>query len=376
MQLGQERSWRHFDWALAATAVALVAYGLALIYSGSLTNYSGKPLAVLTHPVARQALFAAVGIVAMFALARLHYHRWYTLAWPLYGASMIALAAVLVIGTSNFGARRWLFEVAGFQFQPSEVAKLATIIALARYFSVDPERARTVRGFLVSLGIAGLPAALTLVEPDLGTATVFLLIWVVVAFVAGVRVRHLGVLTLVGVLLVPFVLVFGLSSYQRDRLRTFVSPEKYEREGGYNIIQAEVAIGGGGLFGKGLTHGTQTQLEFLRTQTTDYVFSVLGEELGFTGALVLFGLFTLLLMRGIRTASVAPDQFGRLLVLGGAMLILGQAFINVAVNVRLFPVTGIPLPFISAGGTAMLTMFVCLGLVESVALRHRELRYR
>jgi rod shape determining protein RodA len=170
----------------------------------------------------------------------------------------------------------------------------------------------------------------------------------------------------------PFALIAVVTDYQRERISLFLDPASDSLGSGFNILQAEISVGSGGLFGKGLTHGTQTQLDYLRTQTTDYVFSVLGEELGFVGAMVLFALFMILLFRGLRAAAISQDVFGRLVAVGVVIFILFQAFINIGVNIRLFPVTGIPLPFISQGGSSLITVFLAIGLLESVIVRHRE----
>ena len=204
---------------------------------------------------------------------------------------------------------------------------------------------------------------------------IFLLIWLGMVIMAGCDIRHiLGSLGLV-VASLPFALLAIVTPYQRERISLFLNPARDALGSGFNILQAEISVGSGGLFGKGLTHGTQTQLDYLRTQTTDYIFSVLGEELGFVGAMVLFGLFILLLLRGVRAAAISRDSFGRSIAVGVVIFILFQVFINIGVNIRLFPVTGIPLPFISQGGSSLITVFIAIGLLESVAVRHRTISY-
>jgi rod shape determining protein RodA len=363
------RNWRSFDLLLVLTAVLLIGYGLALIYSGSLSTY-GDSAAILGHPIARQVGFGIVGLVILVAVARLDYRNWSGWATPLYAASVLALLIVLVIGQSAFGSRRWIL-IAGTPFQPSELAKLATIILLARYLSDNEHRLDQPRVLLVTLGMAALPAMLVFVEPDLGTAVVFMAVWAGMVYLAGVPLRHLAMLTASMIAAVPFLMLVALNGYQRERLAVFIDPSRDPFGTGFNILQAQIGIGSGGLWGKGLTHGTQTQLDYLRTQTTDYVFSVLGEELGFVGAIVLFTLFVVLLMRGLRAATLAPDNFGRLIATGTVIMILFQVFINVGVNLRLFPVTGIPLPFISQGGSSLITLLTALGLLQSMLLRRR-----
>jgi rod shape determining protein RodA len=367
------KSLRYFDFILLATSLALVAYGTVLIYSGSLASY-GSSAEVLSHPVARQIGFAAVGVAAMVVMSRLDYRALGYAAVGLYVAALAALAFVLLVGESAYGSRRWI-DVGGTLVQPSEIAKLVLIVALAKFLADRQDQMGRPRVFLTSLAIALVPAALVFAEPDLGSAVIFGAIWLGMVIMAGARSRH--VLTLLGaaIVSVPFVLVAVMSDYQRERLALFLDPAKDSLGSGFNILQSEISIGSGGLLGQGLTHGTQTQLDYLQTQTTDYVFSVLGEELGLVGALVLFALFIILLFRVTRVAGMSRDPFGRLMATGIVIFILFQVFINVGVNVRLIPVTGIPLPFISQGGSSLLTLFVALGILQSILLRHRQVDF-
>lgn len=369
MLTAHNRNWRSFDYLLVLTCLALVCYGLALIYSGSLSTYHNAA-AVLSHPIAKQIAFALLGVGLMIALARVDYRNWTGWALPLYIISVLALAFVLVAGQHAFGSRRWVM-LAGVQLQPSELAKLVTIVLLARYLSDNEHRFDSMKPLLVSLAMTAIPAMLVFVEPDLGTAVVFLAVWLGMVFVAGARARHLLVLFASTIVSVPFLMLVALNGYQRERLAIFVNPARDPFGSGFNILQAQIGIGSGGFWGKGLTHGTQTQLDYLRTQTTDYIFSVLGEELGFVGCMVLFCLFIILLMRGLRAATLAPDSFGCLIATGIVIMILFQVAINVGVNLRLFPVTGIPLPFISQGGSSLLTLFAALGLLQSILLRRK-----
>lgn len=359
---------------LVGACLALLALGLALIYSGSLERYAGsEPL--LSGPVVKQIIYAAIGLALMLALARVDYRGWRAYAPLLYGISLFALVVVLVIGGAAFGSRRWI-TFAGTQLQPSEPAKLITILLLARMLTAGNGVFLSGRVFLKTLLVAVVPAAVIFLEPDLGTACVFIAIWFGMVFMAGARPRHLMLLIGAGAVALPFVMLVGLHGYQRERVAIFLDPGRDPLGTGFNINQAAISIGSGGLTGKGLTHGTQTQLNFLRTQTTDYIFSVLGEELGFVGAMLLFLLFLVVLLRALRAVNRARDPYGRLIITGVVVMILTQVFINVGVNVRLFPVTGIPLPFISQGGSSLVTMFMAIGLVQSVLIRQRPARYR
>lgn len=368
------RALRHFDLLMMAAALALVGYGLVLIYSGSLTSY-GDSSEALSHPVMRQVSFALAGLAVALFMTRLDYRNLGYMAMGLYVASLAALVFVLIVGDAAYGSRRWI-ELGGTQVQPSEIAKLALIIVLAKFLSDRQEQMKDPRVFLASLAIALAPALLVFAEPDLGSAVMFIAIWLGMVIMAGARLSHLLRLGAASLASVPFVIVGVLTDYQRERLALFLDPNSDSLGSGFNILQAEISIGSGGFLGKGLTHGTQTQLDYLRTQTTDYVFSVLGEELGFLGAMLLFGLFLVLLFRGLRSASIARDVFGRLLATGIVIFILLQVFINVGVNLRLVPVTGIPLPFISQGGSSLVTLFLAIGILQSIVVRHRVLDFR
>jgi rod shape determining protein RodA len=359
-------SWREtrpFDYVMLGAAVALSAFGLVLIYSASLTP-EGSVRAALAGPVGRQLFFAVVAVGICLVVSRLDY-RWMSRGSTLmYGVLILSLIYVLFVGESEYGSKRWI-EVAGQRIQPSEFGKLIVILTLGKYLADNHERVNTLPVFGISLAIAAA-------EPDLGSASIFLFVWLGMVIMAGADMKH--VLGSIGMVIaaLPFAIIAVITEYQRERISLFLDPTKDALGSGFNILQAEISVGSGGLFGKGLTEGSQTQLNYLRTQTTDYVFSVLGEELGFVGALVLFSLFILLLFRGLRAASISQDVFGRMIAVGIVIFILFQAFINIGVNIRLIPVTGIPLPFISAGGSSLVTVFIAIGLLESVVLRHRQ----
>jgi rod shape determining protein RodA len=367
-------SWRDprpFDFILLFTALALTVYGLLLIYSGSLTSTGNEIANVLAGPVGRQLGFAIVGVSFCLVVSRLDYRFLAQGSAGLYFGLLGALVFVLLVGESEFGSRRWI-DIAGQRVQPSEIGKLIVILALAKYLSDNSERVNDLRVFLTSLAIATVPALLVFAEPDLGSASIFLFVWLGMVIMAGADMRHvLGTIGMV-VATAPFAVIIIITEYQRERISLFLDPASDALGRGFNILQAEISVGSGGLFGKGFTEGTQTQLDYLRTQTTDYVFSVLGEELGFVGAMVLFGLFILLLFRGLRAAAISQDVFGRMIAVGIVIFILLQTFINIGVNIRLFPVTGIPLPFISQGGSSLVTVFIAIGLLESVIMRHRQ----
>jgi rod shape determining protein RodA len=362
---------REFDFLLLIAAVGLTAYGAMLIYSGSLTTYGSSGQA-FSHAVSRQLAFAIIGLVAMLGLSRIDYRAFGPASLALYLLSIAGLVFVLVGGASAYGSRRWIV-LFGTQVQPSEVAKVTTVIMLAKFFSDNEERMRSARVFVASMLIAALPAALVLVEPDLGSAMVFGVLWLGMVLIAGARPLHLFGLACGVAAATPGVVYALAHDYQKARFESWLHPDRDPLGAGFNILQAEISIGSGGLMGKGLTHGTQTQLDYLRTQTTDYIFSVGAEELGFVGAMVLFGLFVVLLFRCLRVAGIADDVFGRLIAVGVMSFILFQVFVNVGVNIRLVPVTGVPLPLVSQGGSSLIMILASLGILQSI-LGHRRRR--
>ena len=366
-------SWRHFDPLLLVAALALTAYGALVIYSASLPR--GAEGFVLSSEVQRHIGFAAVGALLMIAMTRVDYRLIDALGWLAYGFGIVVLIAVLFLGSEEFGSRRW-FDLGFTVVQASEIGKLMTIIGLAKFLTDYRDRLQEFRVFGASLLITALPAALVFLEPDAGSAIVFVALWLVMTAFAGARLRHYLILLAIGLCLIPVGLAANVQDYQRDRIRAFIDPTSDPQGAGFNVIQAETSVGSGGLWGQGLTQGTQTQLDFVRIQTTDFIFTVIGEELGFVGAMVLFGLMILLLFRILRVASRSPEPLGQLLAVGMLTMIAVQAFINVAINIRLLPVTGIPLPFISIGNSSLLMLFVGLGLLQSVLAWREDHRPR
>jgi rod shape determining protein RodA len=366
----ESRIWRHFDFALLSATFALIAFGLAMIYSAT---YGTEPGATVDPRVIRQFAYAAVGIGVMVVLVGLDYRLLANLAGLLYAIAIGALVIVLVLGRLHYGAQRWI-DLGFFQLQPSEPAKLLVAVALARYFAVNRERIHRLRTVLTSLAIALLPFFLTLIEPDLGTALVFLAIWFGTAYAAGLRWRHIGLLLVGGTLLLPIAWQ-TVPGYMRSRVLIFLDPYSDPLDKGYNIIQATISVGSGGWLGRGFLSGTQSQLHFLRVQYADFIFSVLAEELGFVGAMVLFALFTVLVLRGLRSAFLASEPFGRLLAVAVVSMIMFQVFVNVGMNISILPVTGIPLPFISFGGSSLITFMAAVGILESITMRHRKFEF-
>ncbi len=356
-------TWRYFDPLLLVAALALAAYGALLIYSASLPR--GAEGIVLSGDVRDHIIFAGLGALLMIAMTRVDYRLIDQVGWIAYLFGILLLFLVLFVGDVDQGARRWI-DIGPFDIQVSEVGKVMTIIGLGKFLTDFRSRLGEWRVFTASLALAALPAGLVFAEPDAGSAIVFLALWLVMTAFAGGRLRHFAILGAICLVAVPAVLLIGVQDYQLDRIRAFIDPASDPQGAGFNVIQAETSVGSGGLWGQGLTQGTQTQLDFVRIQTTDFIFSVLGEELGFVGAMALFALVILLLFRILRVAARAPEPLGQLLAVGMLTMIALQVFINVAINIRLLPVTGLPLPFISIGNSSLLMLFVGLGLLQSV----------
>jgi rod shape determining protein RodA len=320
----------------------------------------------------KQSLWAGVGLLVLLGAAAVHPRVLRSLAYPIYGVAIASLVVVLLAGRAGaaYGAERWV-EVGGLPLQPAEAAKIALIIALARAFANNPPGPRLL---LLTGGLALLPAALIYLQPSLGTSASLVAIWFGVLLLSGAPLRYaLGVL---GAAIVAAPLVWlGMKDYMRERVLIFLDPRADALGQGYNILQAQISVGSGGMWGKGLFEGTQTQLRYLRVSHSDFIFSVLGEELGFIGAMALFALLILLLVRTLRAYEVADDRFASLVCAGVASMVAFQAIANLGANIGLIPVTGVPLPFLSYGGSALVSQFVALGLVEATLLRRRLYRF-
>ena len=359
--------WRHFDfWLLGAVIIALV-FGVTMIRSAIAGN------ATLAGLVPRQIIFGAVGFVVILLAAAIDYRFWSGAILPMYIVIVLALLLLFVVGGTRFGATRWL-ETGLVSIQPTELAKMVVILALANFFDRNIESHRDWGWLFKSLAIAIGIAGLIFIQPNLSNVIVVMVLWAAMAWVAGLDLKQLGILLLVIILLGAVAYAFFLQPYQRDRITTFVFPPKNTSYGAtYNVLQALAALGSGGWVGEGYGHGTQTQLRFMKVRHNDFIFSVIGEELGFIGALFVLILLAFIIYRCLRAARLARDPFGSMIAYGVAILIFFQAVVNIAVNLNLIPVTGIPLPFISYGGSGLISLMLGIGLVESVVIRHKPI---
>jgi rod shape determining protein RodA len=371
MRMPDDVRLRQSDPLLLLAALALGVLGLALVTSAT-WHYSENPTLITNGWTLRHLMFLVLGISAMVCIAALPPRVLQGLAYAAYAASLLALVAVAVLGkqSAEHGAyaQRWI-ELGGIQLQPSEPAKLALIVALARV--LGPGSQPGFRRLLLSAAVTAVPVLLVYLQPDLGTALCMIAIWVGIVVLAGTPKKYVFGIGALALASMP-ILWMSMRGYMRERVLTFLNPEAYALGEGYNLLQAQISIGSGGMWGKGLMEGTQTQLRYLRLSHSDFIFSVLGEELGFVGAIALLGLFLFLLFRILRAYDTGDGRFASLMCAGVGSLIAFQMAANIGGNVGLSPAVGIPLPFISHGGSALVTHFAALGLVQAGLVHRRQ----
>jgi rod shape determining protein RodA len=353
--------WRHFDLVLLTATVLLIILGVVMIRSAAMEE---GPF--LQRTSGRQALFGITGLVLMFLVTAFDYRLLDTFQKPIYILTLAVLAIVVILGSFKFGAQRSLWEGS---LQPSEIAKVLVVLVLAKFFADHEEEMHRLRYVLGSALIIAPPVVLVYLQPDLDTALIFVWIWLVMVLMAGMRLQHLFAFGVLGVLSMPAAWL-AMKDYMRQRLFYFLAPS-LEPTARYNVDQALVSIGSGGWLGKGYMQGTQTQLRFLFVRHTDFLFSVIGEELGFAGASLIIVLLVLVLVRLLRASFLARDAFGRYIASGMAAFIFFQATVNIGMNLNLLPVTGTPLPFVTYGGSSLWTMLIAVGFGQSVLLRHK-----
>ncbi len=360
----ERRLTAHFDWLLLVAILLLSGIGLAMIYSATYdatTQTAGPQFYTQLYAI-------ALGLVALAICATVDYRSFTDNAILIYVALLAVLGYVLVEGVVQGGARRWI-SLGVFNLQPSEFARLALALVLAALFNESRQGARTMGPLLVGVGVLAAPFVLLAKEPDLGTAVTLLPVYLGIAFVAGLKVRYIGVLVLLGILVAPVAWTYALQDYQRSRLSTFIDPEQDPRGAGYQQIQARITVGSGGLTGKGYTHGTQGQYKFLPVAHNDFIFSVLAEELGFIGVLVALGLYLFVILRALEAAELARGRLGSYVAVGVVSGFAFQVIYNVTMSAGLAPVKGLTLPLMSYGGSSMIATLAGFGLVLSVRMR-------
>lgn len=357
------RLWRGVDRPLAWAILLLIAVGLLVLASASYQ----RAVATGTSYLGRQLLWLGIGASVAAMLMAVEYHRWLEGAYVLYAANLALLGLVLMAGETRGGAQRWL-AAGPLTFQPSELAKISTVLALARYLGEHRDPPRRWSALIPPVLVAGVPMALILREPNLGTALLFVVILGAMLYVWGIPTRM--VWTVGGALAAAVPIGWHLlHDYQRTRLLVFINPNADPLGAGYTVLQSKIAVGSGLLWGRGWFAGTQNQLNFLPERHTDFVFSVVGEEWGFVGSAVLLGLYAVLLRRGFRIAAESRDPFGRLLVTGLVTMIGSHVLINIGMTIGLMPVVGLPLPLLSYGGSWLLACLIAMGMIVSVGMR-------
>lgn len=357
--------WRNFDFWLFGAVIFLIIFGITMIRSAIAGNIE------LAGYVNRQATFAGIGLGVMVVATLIDYRYWRSFSKLFYVITFLFLLVILVAGKTSFGSQRWL-EVGLVNIQPAELAKIVLILVLSDYFAKSYNKEKNITwmalGLIILVGIVG-PIVL---QPNLSTSILLAVIWFSMLWISGLPPKYILYMGLAGVILGAVAFPF-LEPYQQVRITDFLFPDPNERYGNtYNIEQALITIGSGGLWGQGYGHGTQVQLRFLKVRTTDYIFSAIAEEFGFVGTVVLIAVLAFVIIRCIRAARNSTDHYGAMIAYGFSTLIFFQTVVNIGVNLKLIPVTGQTLPFISYGGSSLLSLMLGIGLIESVLIHQKK----
>jgi len=361
--------WQHFDFPLFAAVLSLSIFGIALISSA----IAGNPT-LANHPQ-RQTVFLIIGLVMLFVFAGLDYKIWLVLTRPFYIVVAAFLILVFVTGAARFGAARWL-QIGSEAIQPAELAKIVIIMALAQFFAGKISSIDEWKTVGQSLLLTGGIVIWIILQPNLSTSIVIMVIWFAMLWISGWKTKN--ILIFAGVMIVLLGLFAALdfpflADYQKARITNFINPDENARYGDtYNVDQALISIGSGDWFGQGYGQGSQVQLRFLKIRHNDFIFSVLAHEFGFVGTVVVLLLLLFVIFRSFQVAARAPDAYGALIAYGFGVLMAFQTLVNVGVNLRLLPVTGLTLPFISYGGSSLVTLLMGIGLVQSVRMRSEQ----
>lgn len=350
------------NWLLISLITALAFTGFLMLYSAGGGSF---------YPwLIRQLIFFVLFFPLMIFIAVTDIKVWFRFSYLFYAIALILIIVVDVMGHSAMGATRW-FRIGSLTIQPSEIMKVCLVLALARYFyNIEAKSIGSVKYVIMPLALIALPAIFIFHQPDLGTGMILVLVGVAVLFLAGVKIWKFVLVGVAGLTFIPFVWHFLLYDYQKKRVLTFLNPDEDPLGSGYNIIQSKIAIGSGGIFGKGYLNGTQGQLNFLPEKQTDFIFTMLSEELGFAGCLFTIAIYSAIIFICARIAMRTKHQFGRLVTVGVANIFFIHMFINMGMVTGVIPVVGAPLPFISYGGTIMASMMIGFGLVLNVDLYH------
>lgn len=367
--------WRHFDFWLLGAVLLLCIFGIAMIRSATITNE------VLQDTASRQGIFLAIGIVIVLVFSLIDYRFYGAATTSIYLLLIVLLVIVLGVAVATFGAARWI-PLGIINLQPSELGKFLIILTLGHYVSTHAHEIEKFSFVLKTLVHVGIPVGLIIIQPDLSSCILYGVIWITLMWAIGLRWRHLAVLVavagVVGVVGLLFALQSDAYAYIAQRVLVFAFPDVNSQEfqdAAYNINQALISVGSGGLTGQGYGQGSQVQLRFLKVRHTDFIFAAVGNEFGFIGAFLIVLLFAFIIFRIYRAGQLARDPFGRLICYGVGTVILFEAFSNMASTLNLLPVTGSPLPFVSYGGSSLWTFLIGIGLVQSVILRQKQIEF-
>lgn len=367
------RLLKNFDWITFSLIMTLSIIGIMTIYSAT-----RPPLGLGDHPdfYTKQMLWLLISVVAFFVIVIIDYVWFYRLSYPIYIAGLLLLMAVLIAGKTVLGAQRWL-SIGPITFQPTELFRVFFIIAFSAYLagSQNLEGKLSVKSIFI---FAVLPLVLLIKQPHLGGAILLISLFIILAIAKGIHRKIITTVLIISIISIPFlghIFWEGLKDYQKNRLIAFVDPDVDPSGIGYHINQSKIAIGSGGVFGKGYLQGTQGPLRFLPERHTDFIFSVFAEERGFVGSLVLLGIYLMLFLRGLDTAARAKDEFGRLVATGITAMFFIYFFVNMGMTLGIMPVVGLPMPFMSFGGTALLANFIAAGILINIRTRRFELFY-
>ncbi len=357
------RMYKDFDVMLATMALVIFILGLLTIWSS--TQAKGLPFA--QSYVLKQLMWFGVGMIFFIIVIKVSYHKFLDMAYIIYAVNVLLLVFVLIMGHARLGAQRW-FSIAGFAFQPSEFMKISLILALSAYVGQKKGSMESLENLIVPTALLVIPFVLVLLQPDLGTALLLVPIFFAILLVGGAKLKYLTRMILLGIAFMP-VFWHLLRGYQKQRLMVFINPNVDPLGAGYTIIQSKIAIGSGGLIGKGWLNGTQNQLNFIPERHTDFIFSVIGEEWGFLGAIVLVLLYLLIIYRAFDIGNLTSDRYGKCMATGIAVLLSLQVVINIGMTIGLMPVVGIPLPLVSYGGSSLLATIIAIGLLLNIGMR-------
>lgn len=374
--MSRSKIWRHFDLALLGAVAVLIIFGTAMIRSTLLSSPDGG-----AYEMSRQLVFVLVGVPIVFVISAVDYRFWGRIAGVLYGLLIVLLVLVELLAVASFGAARWL-DLGIVQFQPSELGKFLIVLTLGAMVARQSDQTGRLGFITKTLVHVGVPVVLIFIQPDLSTSVIYIVIWFAVMWAAGIRMRHLALLAVAALAAVPVgfftILEIPQLRYMADRLIVYAVPDVTSpayQDAAYNIRQALISIGSGGLFGEGYGQGSQVQLRFLKVRHTDFIFSAISNEFGFVGAVLVIGLIAFIVFRIFRAGQLARDPFGSYICYGIGALFLYQSFFNIGMNMKLLPVSGLPLPFVSYGGSALWTFLFGVGLVEAVVLRQKQIEF-